>query len=101
MMIGKTNNFINLIFSKKDMQFDTRKISYHIEVDHKPGSFESEMDFLTSDVENAYERLQYLKGKYQGREMKVTKITETVHSRQITEGELEKLAEHPYSLENS
>lgn len=30
-----------------------RKIRYHIEVEHKPGDFDNDMDYLAPDVKDA------------------------------------------------
>ena len=51
-----------------------REIRYNIEVEHEPGTYVTDMDFLTSDAEGAYERLQYLKEKYGKNKINITKI---------------------------
>ena len=78
-----------------------RKFSYHLEVEHKPGNFDSEMDFLTSDPEDAHERLQYLKGKYAKDKIRLTKITETTIINELFESELEEIISNPHALENN
>jgi hypothetical protein len=65
-----------------------RKIRYHIEVGHEPGDFDNDMDYLTPDVKDAYERLQYLKEKYFGSKIQITKITETKTYKTISEKKL-------------
>ena len=69
------------------------EIRYHIEVEHKPGTFESDMDSLTSDAKNAYERLQALKGKYPGCKISVTQIVERRDCQPVSENDLEKIVQ--------
>lgn len=78
-----------------------REFSYHIEVEHKPGNYDTDMDFLTKNPEDAYERLQYLKEKYNGRRINLTKITETIVSQELSESELEGIITNPHALENN
>ncbi len=78
-----------------------RKYSYHLEVEHKPGKYDDDMDFLTSDSGRAHERLQYLKEKYGKDKIKLTKITETTISQQLSESELEEIISNPHALENN
>lgn len=54
-----------------------REIRYHIEVEHESGDFDSDMDYLTSNAREAYERLQHLEEKYFDSKIKITKIIET------------------------
>ncbi|MBA7627201.1 hypothetical protein ES703_34663 [subsurface metagenome] len=65
-----------------------RKIRYHIEVEHEPGDFDNDMDHLTSDAKDGYEKLQYLKKKYFGKKIQITKITETKTYKTISEKKL-------------
>ena len=65
-----------------------REIRYHIEVEHDPGDFHNDMDYLTSNVRDAYERLLHLKEKYFGSKIKIKKIIETKTYRPISEKDL-------------
>jgi len=65
-----------------------REISYHIEIEHEPGDFDNDMDYLTSNAKDAYERLQYLKEKYFGSKIQITEIIETKTFKPISEKDL-------------
>jgi hypothetical protein len=71
------------------------KTSYQIEVEHEPGTFDDDMDFLTAAPKDAYERLQYLKEKYSGHKITITKVKETKTHEPISENDLEKIAKSP------
>ncbi len=44
-----------------------REVKYHLEVEHTPGTFESDMNFLTTSQKDAYERIGHLRLKYPGK----------------------------------
>lgn len=68
------------------------EIRYHIEVDHEPGTFDNDMDFLSKNPKETYERLKFLKKEYKGHKITITKITETTTHEPLPESALEKLA---------
>lgn len=70
-----------------------KEIRYNIKVEHESSTFDDDMDFLTSEPKDAYERLQYLKEKYPNHEIKITKITQTKTYETISEGDLEKITD--------
>jgi len=64
------------------------EIRYHLEVKHEPGDFDDDMDYLTSNPRDAYERLQHLKEKYFDSKIQITKIIETKTVKSISEKDL-------------
>jgi len=67
------------------------EIGYHLEVDHEPGTFDDDMDFLTKSAQDAYERLQFLKEKYKDKRINITEIKEITLYRSLLESDLEKI----------
>lgn len=68
------------------------KTEYDIEVDHESGTFQQDMDFLSSNPKVVYEHLQRIKEKYKGHKITITKITTTEEREEISENVLELVA---------
>ena len=68
-----------------------QEIKYHIEVEHEPGTFKNDMDFLTFDSKAAYKKFQDLKEKYSSNKVTITKIKETKAYGNISESDLEQI----------
>jgi len=85
------------IISKMTKKFGEKtiyqRVEYHIEViPDKRYIFKRDMDFLTGNPKEAYDKLQRLKKKYPNTNYWITKIKETRTKKPILEGELEILA---------
>jgi len=69
-----------------------KRIRYNIEVNHEPGTYNNDMDFMASDIQSAYKQLQVLKLKYPGHEIKIERITETKTYESLLEKDLEEIS---------
>ena len=68
-----------------------KEVSYHIQVEHEPGTYRSDMDFLNiDDPKGAYEHYLSVKEKYSDKEITITKITLIESKEEIDESQLEK-----------
>ncbi|HLD37070.1 MAG TPA: hypothetical protein VJA86_00590 [Candidatus Nanoarchaeia archaeon] len=65
---------------------------YHIEVEHAPGAFTNDMDFLSHDAKSAYEHYETVKKKYQSQNIAMTEIIETREEKPLSLRRLEKIA---------
>jgi len=63
-----------------------------MEVDHKPGEFETAMDSLRIGPKFAHDHFLVLQKAYRGQRIKITEVTTTITTRQISEGDLAELA---------
>jgi hypothetical protein len=70
------------------------EIKYNIWVEHKLGTFDSDMDISTTIAKEACQRLKYLKRKYHGYKINIEKITKTTTHESISESALEKIAKN-------
>ena len=63
--------------------------NYHIEVSHDIGDFHSDMDFSTSNSEEAFEHYKKLKEKYRKNKVTIQEVTEIRFIERITAEQLE------------
>jgi hypothetical protein len=70
----------------------SRKVEYHVRVEHSPELFQDDMNFVTSDSGDAYENYSKLGDKYGRSKVKITMTTTYTRKKVISVGKLVKIA---------